>query len=83
MRRLFAFVLGAASGALIGASVAILMAPSSGDDLRGELRSRFGRFFDELQAAAQERRSELEHQLYDMRQTEKEIPLKKISTSDY
>ncbi len=75
MKRLLSFLLGAASGALVGASVAILMAPSSGDDLRGELRSRFGRLRDELQSAADERRAELERQLTSMRQPNKEIPL--------
>lgn len=68
MRRLLTFVLGAASGALVGASIAILMAPASGDDLRGELRGRFGRLKDELQGAANERRTELERQLNAMRQ---------------
>lgn len=75
MKRLLSFLLGAASGALVGASVAILMAPSSGDDLRGELRSRFGRLRAELQSAADERRVELERQLTSMRQPTKEIPL--------
>lgn len=75
MKRFLAFLLGAASGALVGASVAILMAPSSGEDLRGEFRSRFGRLRDELQRAAEERRTELERQLTNMRQPNKEIPL--------
>ncbi len=75
MKRFLAFLLGAASGALVGASVAILMAPSSGKDLRGEFRSRFGRLRDELQNAARERRTELERQLTNMRQPTKEIPL--------
>ena len=75
MRRLFAFLLGAASGALIGASVAILMAPESGEDLRGEFRSRFNRLRDERQNAAAQRREEMEQQLYGMRHRTKEIPL--------
>jgi gas vesicle protein len=74
MKRLFTFILGAASGALVGASIAILMAPASGDDLRGELRDRFGRLRDEIQGAANERRAELERQLSSMRQGN-EIPL--------
>jgi gas vesicle protein len=74
MKRLLTFVLGAASGALVGASIAILMAPASGDDLRGELRDRFGRLRDEIQGAANERRAELERQLSSMRQGN-EIPL--------
>jgi gas vesicle protein len=74
MKRLLTFLLGAASGALVGASIAILMAPASGDDLRGELRDRFGRLRDEIQGAANERRAELERQLSSMRQGN-EIPL--------
>ncbi|HSS96980.1 MAG TPA: YtxH domain-containing protein [Terriglobales bacterium] len=73
MRRLFSFILGAASGALIGAAVAILMAPASGEDLRGDFRSRFNRLRDELQNAAAQRREELEQQLYGMRHPEKGI----------
>jgi gas vesicle protein len=75
MRRLLSFVLGAASGALIGASIAILVAPSSGEDLRSGLRNRFGRFADEIQGAASDRRAELERQLNSMRQPTREIPL--------
>lgn len=75
MRRLFAFVLGAASGALIGASIAILVAPESGEDLRGGLRNRWLRLQAELEGAASDRRAELERQLYAMRNPTREIPL--------
>lgn len=75
MRQLFAFVLGAASGALIGASIAVLVAPSSGEDLRSGLRSRWGRLLDELDEAAGQRRDELERQLSAMRNPTREIPL--------
>jgi gas vesicle protein len=75
MKRLFAFVLGAASGALIGASIAILVAPESGEDLRSGLRNRFERLRAELEDAAGERRSELERQLNSMRNPTREIPL--------
>lgn len=75
MRQLFAFVLGAASGALIGASIAILAAPSSGEDLRSGLRIRWERLLDELDEAAGQRRDELERQLSTMRNPVREIPL--------
>lgn len=75
MKRLLTFILGVASGALVGASIAILVAPSSGEDLRSGLRDRFGRLRDELQSAADERRTELERQLTNMRQSTREIPL--------
>lgn len=75
MRRFFSFVLGVAGGALVGATLAILMAPSSGEDLRTEMRSRFNRFGQELKDAAQQRRGELERQLAALRQPQGEIPL--------
>ena len=77
MRRLLSFVLGIGSGVLIGATVAILLAPESGQDLRSELRSRMQRFSDELKGAAAQRRAELEAQLEAMRNPHGEIPLEK------
>lgn len=77
MRRFLVFVFGAAGGALIGVTVAILMTPASGEDLRSDLRKRALRFRDELQAAADERREELEQQLEAMRHPGAEIPLEK------
>jgi gas vesicle protein len=68
MRRALNFILGATLGALVGATVAILMAPRSGEDLRDEISDRFGRFKDELQEAATDRRAELERQLKSLRQ---------------
>ncbi|MBX3005355.1 MAG: YtxH domain-containing protein [Anaerolineales bacterium] len=75
MRQFFAFLLGVVSGALIGSSIAILAAPSSGEDLRGQLRDRWSRVRDELSEAAGERREELERQLSSMRNPVREIPL--------
>ncbi|MEX1071392.1 MAG: YtxH domain-containing protein [Anaerolineales bacterium] len=63
------------SGALIGATIAILIAPESGQDLRSDLRSRISRFGDELKDAANQRRGELERQLQSFRQPTGEIPL--------
>ncbi len=76
MRRMFNFLLGAGIGALVGATIAVLLAPSSGDDLRAEVRARFGRFRNELREAASQRREELERQLQRMRLPQGEIPLK-------
>lgn len=67
MRQIFSFLLGTASGALVGATLAILLTPASGEDLRSELRDRVKRFRGELQDAADERRAELERQLEAMR----------------
>jgi len=44
MRRLIGFLIGIGTGALVGATVAILLTPESGKDLRSELRSRMEGF---------------------------------------
>ena len=75
MKRLLGFLLGIGTGALVGATAAILLAPASGQDLRSELRGRMQRFSTELQEAAMQRRSELEQQLEAMRHPHAEIPL--------
>ena len=75
MRRAFNYLLGVSIGALVGASLAILLAPESGEDLREELEKRFGRFRDEIQEAASQRRAELEGQLQKMRQPQGESSL--------
>ncbi|HLE73631.1 MAG TPA: YtxH domain-containing protein [Anaerolineales bacterium] len=75
MRRVFSFLLGTASGALVGATLAILLTPASGADLRSELRHRVTKFLGELEEAAQQRRAELERQLEAMRHPGAEIPL--------
>jgi gas vesicle protein len=75
MRRFLSFVLGAAGGALVGATLAVLLAPASGQDLRSEIRTRFQKFGDELQDAANQRRTELERQLDTLRNPTTEIPL--------
>ena len=67
MRNFFNFMMGIFFGALVGATAAILLAPSSGDDLRSELSSRFSRFTEELTQAAHDSRAELEQQLQNLR----------------
>jgi gas vesicle protein len=67
MRTFFNFVAGALLGALVGAATAILLAPSSGNSLREELRGRGDKFIDQLRSAASEQRVELEEQLERLR----------------
>lgn len=68
MRKLFGFLTGAVMGGLVGATVALLLAPESGEELRGQLRNRFDAFQQELTDAASVRRVELEKQLASLRQ---------------
>jgi gas vesicle protein len=68
MRRTFGFLIGIAVGGLVGSSIALLMAPESGDQLRAELRARGENFFSEVRHAADERKIELRQRLEYMRE---------------
>ncbi|MBN1537114.1 MAG: YtxH domain-containing protein [Anaerolineales bacterium] len=67
MRKFFSLVSGMFMGALVGATLAILLAPESGESLRAELRERAGRFRQDIIDASAARRSELEEQLAALR----------------
>jgi gas vesicle protein len=67
MQRLGSFLLGAILGGLIGASVAILMAPSSGEELRIGMKERVYEIRSEVADAAAQRRAELESRLASLR----------------
>ena len=67
MNRGVNFLLGAVIGGFIGATIAILMAPYSGEELRTEIRSRADHVRSEVSQAAADRRAELESQLASLR----------------
>jgi gas vesicle protein len=67
MNRATNFLLGAVIGGFIGATVAILMAPSSGVELRTDIRMRTNQIRSEVSQAAADRRAELESQLASLR----------------
>jgi gas vesicle protein len=67
MKKLFSFLVGAMMGALVGSTAAILLAPSSGDDLRDELVQRVENFKNDIIAASDNKRIELETQLANLR----------------
>jgi gas vesicle protein len=68
MRKFFSFLMGTVMGALVGATVALLLAPESGEELRVSIRQRFESLQGEIQEAATTRRVELEKQLANLRQ---------------
>jgi gas vesicle protein len=68
MRKFFSFLVGTVMGALVGATVALLLAPSSGETLRGQIRERFEALQAELTEAANEKRAELEEYLDTLRE---------------
>ena len=63
MRRMFGFMIGVTVGALVGSTIALLLAPESGDELRSMLRERGQNFMSEVQQAADSRRIELRDRL--------------------
>jgi len=63
MNRGLNFLLGATIGGLIGATIAILLAPSSGEELRTKINIRTNQIRSEVSQAATDRRAELERQL--------------------
>jgi len=67
MRGVLSFLSGAALGLVVGASLAILLAPSSGNELRKQMQERAERIQLEVREAAEARRQELEQQLETLR----------------
>jgi gas vesicle protein len=67
MRKIFSFMLGAFTGGLLGAAAALLLAPSTGNELRNEAASRLQRLQKELTDAKEQKRAELEGQLQALR----------------
>jgi gas vesicle protein len=64
---MFGFLIGIFVGALVGSTIALLMAPESGEQLRAELRERGQGFFNQVKSAADSRRIELRHRLETLR----------------
>jgi gas vesicle protein len=64
---MFGFLIGTFVGALVGSTIALLLAPDSGDELRAQLRERGQNFMGEIQHAADTRRIELKDRLENLR----------------
>ena len=67
MKKLMQFLGGFSLGALVGASIAVLLAPMSGNEIRNQMRVEFERVQAEVKKAAIDRRAELEDQLTTLR----------------
>ena len=67
MRRVFSFITGIFMGGVVGAMVAILLAPASGEEIREQLQERSIRLKDDIKAVAEARRAELERELTALR----------------
>jgi gas vesicle protein len=64
---MFGFMMGILIGGLVGSTIALLLAPDSGEELRSQLRSRGEGFFNDVRQAADERKIELRQKLDEMR----------------
>lgn len=73
MRRMFGFMIGIAVGGLVGSTIALLLAPEAGEELRVQLRERGQNFFNDVRHAADERRIELRQRLETMRAPREEF----------
>jgi gas vesicle protein len=67
MRRMFGFLIGVVVGGLVGSTIALLLAPEPGEELRAQIRDRGQSFFNEVRHAADERKIELRQKLDEMR----------------
>jgi gas vesicle protein len=64
---MFGFMIGIMVGVLVGSTVALLLAPESGEGLRSELRARGEGFLADIRNAAEARRTELTDRLHTLR----------------
>lgn len=71
MRQAMSFLTGLVLGGLVGAVIAILFAPYSGEELRNQMSERAIALQEEVKLAAAERRAELEEQLAALRAPKK------------
>ncbi len=67
MQKALNFVLGMVLGGLVGSSLALLLTPMSGNQLRTEVKEYTRQVRSEVEQAANARRVELERELANMR----------------
>ena len=63
MRGIFSFLSGVMTGALVGAAAALLMAPTSGDKFRDDVKARMDSTFSDLKESVASERKRLEEEL--------------------
>lgn len=67
MRKITSLIIGLFSGALTGATLALLFAPSSGEQLKRQLNEGLDQMVQDVRQAAVDRRQELEIELDKLR----------------
>lgn len=72
MKKFFNFTLGAILGGIVGSMTALLLAPSSGEELLNELESKAKNIQIEIKEAAAKKRMELERELDELKKPSSE-----------
>ena len=67
MRIFVHFMEGFVLGGVVGAALGLLLAPASGEELRGQIQDEVNRVRSEVEKASSDRRIELEQQLATLR----------------
>jgi gas vesicle protein len=70
MQRFFSFLAGVFSGLIVGAVVALLLAPMSGDDLRKQMQERSDELVSDVKSAIEEERKKLQDELESLKRGE-------------
>jgi gas vesicle protein len=65
--RIMSFLAGTLAGAVVGGTAALLLAPTSGEEMRLEARERYEAIIEEARRAASEKQAQLEAQLEALR----------------
>lgn len=73
MRKMIVFLMGVLSGSVVGAAIALLLAPASGAELRAQVAGRYHSVEEEVRSAAAARRAEMERQLQELRAPHKTV----------
>lgn len=70
MKKAMAFSFGAVLGGILGGLIALLLAPSSGEELRSTIQKQVDQIQIEIKDAAHQKREELEQQLDELIKSE-------------
>ena len=67
MRKFISFLIGVVVGGLVGATISVLFAPESGEQLRAQIRQRAESFGTEVRQAVNTKRIELQDRLENLK----------------
>jgi gas vesicle protein len=67
MRKFFSFLFGCMLGVPVGAAAAIMLAPESGDAMRGQIQLQLDQIVEEGKRAAAVQRADLQSRLEDLK----------------